>query len=149
MRLAALALQSPGSFSARVDILRSPAAVEHLTECCAEALQQLESGQISKKPIEEIDRFLGTDFVKDSGATDSDFSKLEQLLIELKSAFEQSAAALEKNRYLRRLGMSLAPAWALDRTIRYESMLDHQLMRAIQWLDMLQQRRQALGVQNG
>ena len=149
LRLSAFALQFPESFSALVDILRSPVVVKQLTEACAEALGQLKLGQISQEPIRDIDRFLRTNFIKDSDATDSDFSKLEQWLIQLKSALEQSAAALEENRNLRRLGKSLPPTSVIDRVIRYESMLDRQMMRAVQWLEILQQRRRALEVQNG
>lgn len=64
---------------------------------------------------------------------------------------EQYTRSLDKSppppvefRKLRDLGENLAPAWVLEHTIRYEALLDRQLMRAVQWLEMLQQRRRSL-----
>jgi hypothetical protein len=41
------------------------------------------------------------------------------------------------------IGGSLPPAEVLDHTIRYEALLDRQMMRAVQWLEMLQQGRRS------
>jgi hypothetical protein len=45
---------------------------------------------------------------------------------------------------VRALGGCLPPARAIDKLIRYEVMLDRKLMRTLQCLAMLQQRRRTL-----
>ncbi len=143
LQRSALAAKFPKSLSARGDVLRSLVAVQYLINRCAEALQQLESGQINKHTLGELDRFLGTDFV-DRIATPSE---LPGLFAELKSALEQSAAGLQKKRALLKLSKSLPEA--LDRIIRYKSMVHRHLMQTMQQLATLQQcRRQRKEEQN-
>lgn len=137
------AKQFPILFSARFDVLRSFSGVQHLRDCCAKALQELKSGQISKK-LEEVEHICGLDLI-----TEKDPSELMQVLIGIESDLAQTAAALKRKHELRKLGMSLPPASFSDRLIRYESMLDRHLLRALQQLEILQQRRRASEDHNG
>jgi hypothetical protein len=149
LRLCGLALRSTKSFSAKADILRSEYGIDYLTELCDRSLQQLQSDQVDQASLGEIDRVLNTHFVDDLIAPHLDLHALEQQLSEFKLELGREAAALEERKRLRMLSRSLPPTSVLERTIRYESLLDRQVMRAIQWLEMLQQSRRSLEIEKG
>jgi hypothetical protein len=143
--IVSLALEHPMSVSAKMDILRSPAGTRWLSAGCEYCLQQLEL----PKPIEEstkdwlesIDCIMGTSLLKYINTPNPDRVSLAKRLFYYKSELESSAEAMDESQNQRMLGKSLPPSWVLERTMRYESLLDRQMMRAVQWLELLQERR--------
>jgi hypothetical protein len=88
--------------------------------------------------LQEIDETLGSDLVCRANAPDGD---LRKVLTEFQAILKQAAVFIEETHELRRQSAWLPPDGVIERIVRYESMLERQLMRAVQWRHMLREER--------
>ena len=139
LRLDGLALQFiPGSSSAVIDMFRSAEQVQNFTTLVAKALQLLDSDPSNHTVLQDLDERLDMGLVGRATAPDGN---LRKFLAEIQSKLKAAAVFIEENRKLRRQCACLPPPAVIERIVRYASMLERELMRAVQWLRMLQEAR--------
>jgi hypothetical protein len=119
---------------------------ESLLSGLCEAFEPI--GKAEELAVEEI----AVTYVRRARALRAELGEIEREELESEEIEEahcfslagKSPAALDELRNIRAIGDNLPPPWVLEHTMRYEAMLDRQMMRAVQWFEMLQQRRRAL-----